>query len=830
MTSALASADLLERVDLIRLDAARKLDPDRRSDLGQFFTPANVARLMASMFEGQRDTMRLLDAGAGVGSLTAAFVGEQVHRDVKPKNIIVTAYEVDPDMIGYLRETLESCESLCSAHGISFYGEIRREDFISDGVRALSGSLFEQSGYDAAILNPPYRKINIGSASYRMLEEAGLETTNLYTAFLGLVIRLLDPEGELVAITPRSFCNGTYFKPFRQFFLREMSPRRFHLFEARDHAFKDDEVLQENVIFRAVKSRQRPKIAITSSDGPQDDDIMLRMLDYDQVIKPRDPNVFIHLVPDEMGEAVITRMALLTETLDKLGLTVSTGPVVDFRLSSFLRALPAKDTVPLIYPSHFNKDGFIAWPKPEGRKPNAIAVTPATEHWLVPSETFVVTKRFTAKEERRRLVAAIYDPARVPGQRVGLENHLNFYHRDGHGLPVNLAKGLAAYLNSTLVDMYFRQFNGHTQVNAGDLRSLKYPKHETLEALGSKIGDTFPDQQEIDRLVEGELGISQMAGVDPVAAKRRVSEAVTILRALGLPKGQLQERSALTLLALLHLRPDLPWTAASDPLVGITPMIEFIAQNYGKQYAPNSRESVRRRSVHQFLEAGIITINPDNPSRPTNSDKTVYQIEASVLELIRSFGLATWATGLGTYLASMETLRERYAQERKMQRIPIQVAPGKIIDLTPGGQNILVEQIINEFAPRFTPGGIVLYVGDTGEKFAYIDVDGLSELGITIDKHSKAPDVVIYSQQKGWLMLIEAVTSHGPIDPKREGELRRIFRGSKIPLLFVTAFLDRHAMVKYLNDISWETEVWVADAPSHMIHFDGERFLRPRSG
>jgi hypothetical protein len=184
---------------------------------------------------------------------------------------------------------------------------------------------------------------------------------------------------------------------------------------------------------------------------------------------------------------------------------------------------------------------------------------------------------------------------------------------------------------------------------------------------------------------------------------------------------------------------------------------------------------------------------------------------------------------LETYLASVETLKRRYAQERQMERIPVRLAGGKIINLSPGGQNILIKQIIEEFAPRFTPGGTVLYVGDTDEKFAHFDVDGLRQLGVTIDEHGKMPDAVIFHRDRGWLMLIEAVTSHGPINPKREAELRRLFRGSHVPLVLVTAFLDRHAMVKYLNDISWETEVWVADAPSHMIHFDGERFLGPKA-
>ena len=309
--------------------------------------------------------------------------------------------------------------------------------------------------------------------------------------------------------------------------------------------------------------------------------------------------------------------------------------------------------------------------------------------------------------------------------------------------------------------------------------------------------------------------------------KRRIDEALSILHDLGFPRQQQNERSALTLLALLNLKPAAPWKNSAAPLRGITPMMEFFKENYGKNYAPNSREVVRRQTVHQFLDAGLIVKNPDDPLRPVNSDKTVYQIEKSALELVRSYGQPDWQQSLRTFLASMETLKKRYAQEREMSRIPIVVSHGKTITMSPGGQNILVEQIITEFGPRFTPGGRVLYVGDTDEKFAHFDRDELNVIGLTFDTHGKMPDLVIDYTAKKWLILIEAVTSHGPINPKRRGELKKLFESSKVPLVYVTAFLTRAAMVQFLPEISWETEVWVADAPTHLIHFNGERFLGP---
>ena len=317
------------------------------------------------------------------------------------------------------------------------------------------------------------------------------------------------------------------------------------------------------------------------------------------------------------------------------------------------------------------------------------------------------------------------------------------------------------------------------------------------------------------------------ASFDTLLVKGRMDEAQDILVALGLPRAQLNERSALTLLALLDLAPTAAWEQASAPLRGITPLMEFMQTRYGKKYQPNTRETVRRQTVHQFLDAGLIVANPDDPARPINSPKTVYQIEGSLLALLRVYGTATWDADLSTYLASVETLKQRYAQERQMARIPIVINANVTITLSPGGQNVLVKQILADFAPHFTPGAALLYVGDTDDKYAYFDADGLAALGVTMDAHGKMPDVILHYTQKNWLILVEAVTSHGPVNPKRHAELRTLFAASTAGLVFVTTFLTRKAMMAYLPEISWETEVWVAEAPTHLIHFNGERFLGP---
>ena len=824
-------SSVLDQVEFFRYNAARKSNGKNRAELGQFMTPASVAGFMARMFN-VGPSVRLLDAGAGVGSLTAAFVDVACSLKNPPKEFSVTAYEIDASLITYLKNTLKTCEDRCKEAGIKFSYVVINEDFIKAGVLGLKEDLFSTpfARFDFAILNPPYRKIQSSSEHRKLLSTIGVETSNLYTAFLAIIEKMLEKDGQLVAITPRSFCNGPYFKHFRRSFLDAMALQRIHIFESRKTAFSDDEVLQENIIFHAVKSKKKPdKVTISSNSAPDDELLSLQEIEYEKVVQPNDPDSFIHIVTDEIGYQIAERMKSFQATLEDLGIAVSTGRVVDFRAKEFLRSKPNSNTAPLIYPCHFH-EGYVQWPNSGNKKPDAIISSPKSHDLLVPSGNYVLVKRFSAKEEKRRVVAAIFDPGRVKSKLVGFENHLNYYHCNGNGLPENLAKGLAVFLNSTMVDSYFRLFNGHTQVNATDLRSFKYPTRKALELLGSKIGREFPSEDEVDSLIEHEvLEMSEDDGgkSQPIKAKKKTEAALKILKSLGMPRAQLNERSALTLLALLNVKPETAWKDAESPLIGITPIMDFITEYYGKKYAPNTRETVRRQTVHQFLDAGIIVINPDDPSRPTNSPKTVYRIEQNALELIRSYDSAQWSDKLRMFLKSVETLKARYAQEREGRRIPIRISSAITVNLSPGGQNRLVKKIMDLMLPNFAPDGKILYLGDTARKFAYFDRDALARLGVTIEDHGKMPDIVIHHVKKNWLLLIEAVTSHGPVDPKRRGELKELFKDSKAGLVFITAFLQRSDMVKYISQISWETEVWVAESPTHMIHFNGERFLGP---
>lgn len=309
--------------------------------------------------------------------------------------------------------------------------------------------------------------------------------------------------------------------------------------------------------------------------------------------------------------------------------------------------------------------------------------------------------------------------------------------------------------------------------------------------------------------------------------KERIGEARELLASLGFGREQTNERSGMVLLALLGLRPTDPWTLAANPVVGTRAVIEWIAQHYAVTYAPNTRETVRRFTLHQFVDAGLVVENPDQPDRPVNSPKWCHQVNPRALEVVQSFGSPDFPGRLAGYLRLVPGLKQRYEALRAKRRLPVAMPFGAQVALSPGGQNILIKQMIEEFCPYYTPGGRVLYVGDADNKWAFFEEEHLAELGVRVDQHGKMPDLVVHLPDRNWLVLLEAAASHGPVDAKRHGELKKLFAASTAGLVFVSCFPSRAQMRKYLADIAWETEAWCADNPTHLIHFNGERFLGP---
>lgn len=309
----------------------------------------------------------------------------------------------------------------------------------------------------------------------------------------------------------------------------------------------------------------------------------------------------------------------------------------------------------------------------------------------------------------------------------------------------------------------------------------------------------------------------------------KLQEAQEILKVLGLPPAQYNEMAGLTFLALCGIKENDQWSASSKESLGVSKgIMTFVNENYGKAYAPNTRETFRRQVLHQFVQARIADYNPDQPNLPVNSPRAHYALTNEALETIKTYGTPFWEEASKKFVSTVGKLTDQYLKEREKNLIPVVLQNGQILNLSPGKHNEVQAAIVEKFAPRFANGGTLLYLGDTAKKDLYLDEQGLKDLGIPIHQHSKLPDVVIYDPKKEWLFLIEAVTSHGPVSPKRLIELEDFLKNCKAGKVYVTAFPDMSEFKKHSNNIAWETEVWLMEVPDHMIHFNGDRFMGPR--
>lgn len=307
----------------------------------------------------------------------------------------------------------------------------------------------------------------------------------------------------------------------------------------------------------------------------------------------------------------------------------------------------------------------------------------------------------------------------------------------------------------------------------------------------------------------------------------KIDQAKDILRQFGLPERQQNDISALTFLALVGITKSMKWSQASNHRLGITKgIMVFIERNYKVYYQPNTRESIRKIALHYFLQTGIIQQNPDNPGIPTNSAKIVYAISDETLSVVKAYGTVAWEEQLKTYFSGSKKVKSLASKHRSLSKIPMKIE-GVDFLLSPGKHNLLQAAIIQEFASRFAHNSQVVYVGDTAQKSLYTNTQLLDALSIQLSPHNKLPDILLYNSEKNWLFLIEAVSSGGPMSQKRINELNQLLEGCKAERVFVTAFSDRTEFRRHITDIAWETEVWIADDPDHLIHFNGDKFLGP---
>lgn len=465
----------IESLDQMRLQLNEELV--NKTLYSQYLTPVSVAQFMASLFDSNsHEPIEILDAGAGIGTLTAAVL-EGISTEDKRQDVTCTLVEVDEILATRIDQTL-------AAFPFSKIIKIQA-DFIEWAVKHVSKqiSLFEDQPqrFSHIILNPPYQKINSRSTHRKLLSEIGIETVNLYTAFVALAIQLLKPHGQLVAIIPRSFCNGPYYKRFRKLLLQETTIRRIHLFETRNQAFKDDDVLQENIILKLEKGAVQEDVTISTSADARFTDYKETNYAFEKIVRQDEAEKFIHIPTSEV-QLPSERFSSIRYTLKELGVTVSTGPVVAFRVKDHMRDRLESSTVPMLYPTHIIQSSIDL--ENERKKPVAIVRNDETSKWLYPTGYYPILRRRTAKEEVKRIISAVTKPEMFDTDYVGFDNGVNVLHAHKNGLSPDFAYGLHVYMNTTMFDEYFRLFNGHTQVNATDLRAMYFPDKERLEVLG----------------------------------------------------------------------------------------------------------------------------------------------------------------------------------------------------------------------------------------------------------------------------------------------------------------------------------------------------------
>src|SRR6266851_656355 len=640
-------------------------DDARRREAGQFFTPLIVARYMANAAGALHNEMRVLDPGAGVGMLSCAICESALIQGLPCLTIV--SYESDPLLHTLCQFTLNYARDFLQEHGVKLYIELYRHDFIvamaEQMTRAslLSSGLRSEHPFDLAILNPPYFKVNQKDTRARLVKDIAQGRTNMYTMFMSLAASSLRAGGRYVSITPRSFASGAYFSHFRRQFFAAITPELIHLFDSRRAAFGDAQVLQENIILAGVKkgaaSVDPPSVIISCSRGV--DDLahpLIQQVPLRFIIDDKQADPVLHLPVSDIDTHLLQAFRCWNATLATYGLEISTGPVVPFRSSDMLASadkVKQGEAVPLLWLQHVRRM-HVEWPLESFDKPQGV-LRQASQKLFVKNTTQVILRRFSAKEEPRRITAAVLPDRAFGTEQIALENHLNYLYRPGGTLSYEEAVGIAAFLDSTLVDRYFRITNGNTQVNATELRKLPLPPWERLTHIGKRVAilEDGHDHDAIEQFIMEELGEDLVIGNGeddlqlPILKDSRISmgkiqEAQRILRDLGLPPAQQNEISALTLLALSNLGEMSSWAKVSQQPITIHNMMGFMGQHYGRTYAENTREVVRRQVIHQFEQARIVDRNPGDLTRPTNSPNTCYALTKEVIDVLAQFGTSTW--------------------------------------------------------------------------------------------------------------------------------------------------------------------------------------------
>ena len=489
----------------------QKTDRERKNH-GLFLTPAPVADFMAGRITAEAHEIRVLDPAAGTGILCCAAVEHLASRHVKPRIVKLIAHEIDRDLLPPLRAVLDHLADWCSRrHGVTVSVRIETTDFILANAKLLRPrGLFPARSaaepFDVVIANPPYFKIGKDDPRAAAVSEVVHGQPNIYALFMAAGAALLRQRGDFVFITPRSFASGPYFRQFRRVFFDLIQPTRVHVFGSRRDAFRRDAVLQENVIVCGIRRDHAPEtsatVEISSSLGVDDlSESSVREVSASTALDLDSTEKVLRLPVCDDDERALAVVDAWPSSLSDLGLNISTGPVVAFRANKFIAKdgeIPVRH-VPLLWMNHVRAMEAI-WPLSR-HKPEYL-VRRGAGALLLPNRNYVLLRRFSSKEEPRRLTAAPFIAAEFEVPEVGLENHLNYVHRPGGELSEDEAWGLAALYNSRLLDTWFRTINGNTQVNATELRAMPLPAHETIVALGQRVKHMPDPAAEVDALVD----------------------------------------------------------------------------------------------------------------------------------------------------------------------------------------------------------------------------------------------------------------------------------------------------------------------------------------
>ena len=486
---------------------------EHRKRRGQVFTPPAVARFMASLFSSVPSKCHLLDPGAGVGALTAAFC-ERVRKLRSPRTLIAHLFENDPALLPLLRRNLDNCKRVLLEAGHSLQYLIDDRDFIVAASRGLSEKqLFDATSpaeeYDAVIMNPPYFKVRKDSEHARLLRSIVHGQPNIYAFFMALGAKLLKDHGELVAITPRSFCNGLYFRGFRRWYFDRVALGHVHLFESRTETFKHSNVLQESIITKVHRSAVRPAtITVTRSVGGDFTGQVERIeVPAGEIIDNSSGDHLVRIPDGEADREIMCRVESFPLRFVDTGLRISTGPVVLFRATEYLLGSAAHAaSVPLLHP-HNVKPFATIWPLAKNGKPAAMKCCEGSRRLLLPTRNYVLLKRFSSKEERRRLTAGCFLAAGTSSPYVAIENHVNYIYHAQRELTEDEVYGIAALFNSPLIDRYFRTISGTTQVNATEIRAMSFPPLKLLSRIGKRVR---ANTAQAETVVLRELGVSDL--------------------------------------------------------------------------------------------------------------------------------------------------------------------------------------------------------------------------------------------------------------------------------------------------------------------------------